>query len=95
MGRLDRNVSNYPDSARNIKGMPSDYLRRFYYDTCVYDPRVIDSLVERVGADRLILGSDYPVGEPDPVAFLRRCSLITEENLKAIAGGTAASLLAA
>ncbi|MES2534799.1 MAG: amidohydrolase family protein [Pseudomonadota bacterium] len=94
MGRLDRNVSNYPDSARNIKGMPSDYLRRFYYDTCVYDPRVIDSLIERVGADRLILGSDYPVGEPDPVAFLRRCSSITDENLKAIAGGTAASLLA-
>ncbi|UUZ62185.1 amidohydrolase [Polaromonas sp. P1-6] len=93
MGRLDRNVTNYPDSARNIRGLPSDYLRRFYYDTCVYDPQVIDSLIERVGADRLILGSDFPVGEPDPVAFLRRCASLRDEDLPAIAGGTAARLL--
>jgi hypothetical protein len=36
MGRLDRNILK-PEAVPNIKGRPSDYLRHFYYDTCVYD----------------------------------------------------------
>ena len=93
MGRMDRNAVNRPDTLRNTNGKkPSDYLRSFYYDTCVYDPQVLEALIERVGADRLLMGSDYPVGESDPVAFLKRCGLEGEE-LAAVAGGNAARLL--
>jgi hypothetical protein len=35
MRRLDRNILE-PEAVANIKGGPSDYLRHFYYDTCVY-----------------------------------------------------------
>jgi aminocarboxymuconate-semialdehyde decarboxylase len=91
-GRLDRNVTNMPDSVRNISAAPSDYLRRFHYDTCVYDVSILQALAERVGTDRLVLGSDYPVGDEDHVGFVRSAGF-DERELEAILGGTAASLL--
>ena len=93
MGRLDRNAVNRPDTLKNTAGRkPSDFLRSFYYDSCVYDTRVLRALLERVGADRLVLGSDYPVGEHDPVGFLRNAG-VSGEDLANMAGGTAARLL--
>lgn len=59
------NVTNVPE--KNISRKPSDYLRSFYYDTCIYDPAVLFALVQCVGADRLVMSSDYPVGELDPL----------------------------
>ena len=93
LGRLDRNTANRPDTVRNTGGnTPSTFLRSFYYDSCVYDPLVLKVLLERVGADRLVMGSDYPVGEKDPVGWLRGCGLAGEDLAK-IAGGNAARLL--
>jgi predicted TIM-barrel fold metal-dependent hydrolase len=46
---------------------------------------------ERVGADRLVMGSDYPVGEKDPVGFVR--SLFGEEEAAMTCGGNAERLL--
>ena len=93
MGRMDRNTANRPDTVRNMGGRrPSEFLRAFHYDTCVYDPAVLRVLVERVGVDRLVMGSDYPVGEADPVGWLRSCG-VEGEDLAAVAGGNAARLL--
>ena len=92
-GRLDRNVTNMPDSVRNISARPSEYLRRFYYDTCVYDVSILDALIRRVGADRLVMGADYPVGDDDPVAFVCQSTLVDEAQRAAITGGTAAQIL--
>jgi aminocarboxymuconate-semialdehyde decarboxylase len=93
MGRMDRNTANRPDTVRNTGGRkPSEFLRSFHYDTCVYDPQVLKVLLERVGADRLVMGSDYPVGEPDPVGWLRAAG-VAGDDLAAIAGGNAARLL--
>jgi len=93
MGRMDRNTANRPDTVRNMEGQsPSAFLRRFYYDSCVYDPAVLKVLIERVGADRIVMGSDYPVGEKDPVAWLKECGLAGAE-LEQVAGGNAARLL--
>jgi len=93
MGRVDRNAANRPDSVRHLNGQqPSDLLARFYYDTCVYDPRVLRVLIDRVGVDRLVMGSDYPVGEKDPIAWLSEASL-EGEALEAVAGGNAERLL--
>jgi aminocarboxymuconate-semialdehyde decarboxylase len=93
MGRLDRNVTNLPYSTKNISKLPSEYLRDFYYDSCTYDARTLEILVERVGADRIVLGGDYPVAALDPIDFLDQATALTDEQRAAIAGGTAASLL--
>lgn len=92
LGRLDRNVTNYPESTKNIAGKPSDYLRRFYYDTCVYDPAVLQTLIERIGADRFVIGSDFPVGEKDPVGFVRAIPTLTEASRQLITGKNAETL---
>ena len=93
LGRLDRNTANRPDTVRNTGGnTPSTFLRSFHYDSCVYDPQVLKVLLDRVGADRLVMGSDYPVGEKDPVGWLRECG-VAGEDLAKIAGGNAARLL--
>lgn len=93
LGRVDRNTINRPDTVRNTGGMtPSAFLRSFYYDTCVYDPKVFKVLLERVGADRLVMGSDYPVGEQDPVKWVRDTG-VTGTDLVNIVGGNAARLL--
>jgi aminocarboxymuconate-semialdehyde decarboxylase len=79
---------------KNIGGRnPSEFLRAFHYDTCVYDPKVLKVLLERVGAERLVLGSDYPVGERDPVGWLRDECGLTGADLAKVAGGNAARLL--
>ena len=92
-GRLDRNVQNMPDSAVHITQPPSAYLRRLYYDTCVYEPSTLSALVHQVGAGRLLMGSDWPVGDGDPVGFVERCPELNEADRQAILGGTAAALL--
>jgi len=59
---------------------------------CVYDTNVLKVLLERIGADRLVMGSDYPVGEKNPTAFIEQANISkTEKQL--ICGGNAARLL--
>lgn len=91
-GRLDRNFRNRPATASNIAKVPSEYLRAFHLDTCVYDPAVLSVLLERVGPDRLVLGTDYPVGDADPLAILHAAGVAGGE-LEAIVEGNAARLL--
>jgi aminocarboxymuconate-semialdehyde decarboxylase len=92
-GRLDRNVHNMPDSTVNISQAPSEYLRRLYYDTCVYEPSTLAALIAQVGADHVLMGSDWPVGEADPVGFVERCAALDDAGRRAVLGGNAASLL--
>jgi aminocarboxymuconate-semialdehyde decarboxylase len=92
-GRLDRNVQNMPDSARNISRRPSEYLSQLYYDTCLYEPAMLAALVDRVGAERIVMGSDYPVGEADPIGFVERCDALSDADRAAVLGATAARLL--
>ena len=92
MGRLDRNARERPWTTKNISKKPSEYLTDFYYDSCVYDPRTLELLIERVGIDRIVLGGDYPVADLDPLDFLDTVN-ITDEDRARIAGNNAISLL--
>jgi aminocarboxymuconate-semialdehyde decarboxylase len=92
LGRLDRNILK-PEAVANIKGKPSDYLRHFHYDTCVYDPLALEMLFRRVGSDRIVLGADYPVGDVDPVGVVKAAVSLPRHELRMVAAGTAARLL--
>jgi aminocarboxymuconate-semialdehyde decarboxylase len=83
-GRVDRNVTNFPISAVNISKLPSEYLREFYYDSCVYSPDVMAALIKVVGVDRIVLGGDYPVGLSDPVAALHATPLLSKQDVEKI-----------
>jgi aminocarboxymuconate-semialdehyde decarboxylase len=91
--RLDRNVTAHPPSAQNLKRLPSEYLRCFYYDSCVYGPTVLDALIRRVGVDRVIFGTDYPFGEQDPVAGVAKCPDLSPADVERIVSNTPARIL--
>lgn len=93
MGRLDRNWENVPQIRQNIAKLPSEYLRDFYYDTCVYGADVLEALVKRVGADRIVFGTDYPVGERDPFTTLKACTTLSEADREMITRTTPAKIL--
>jgi aminocarboxymuconate-semialdehyde decarboxylase len=93
MGRLDRNIEKAETRVNIGERKPSDYLRHFYYDTCVYDPLALEMLFRRVGADRILLGADYPVGGSDPVGEVKEAVTLSNEDLRLVAAGTAARLL--
>jgi aminocarboxymuconate-semialdehyde decarboxylase len=92
-GRIDRNYADKPATRINMSKAPADYLRMLHYDTCVYDDSVLERLVEKVGADRIVLGSDYPVGDPASVAFVRRCRTLNEAQQEQVLWKNAAQLL--
>jgi aminocarboxymuconate-semialdehyde decarboxylase len=92
MGRIARNYIEKPTTRANMSKAPDEYLRMLYYDTCVYDPVTLQALVAAVGADQVLLGSDYPVGEMKPVAFIVQTTGISAADKDKIIGGNAARL---
>ncbi|MFJ9120242.1 amidohydrolase family protein [Streptomyces sp. NPDC102394] len=82
------------EDARGCAEPPSAYLRRMWFDALVYTPRALRHLVEEVGADRVVLGTDHPfdMGVTDPLARLDAAGLPPAERA-AIAGGNALDLL--
>jgi aminocarboxymuconate-semialdehyde decarboxylase len=96
IGRLDRGYAAKPNvTALNVDSAPSSFLRRFYYDTVVHSPGALRFLVERVGADRVVLGSDYPfpMGDPEPVVTVLD-SALDETTTAGLIGGNAIQALA-
>jgi aminocarboxymuconate-semialdehyde decarboxylase len=60
LGRLE-NAWQHRDVARGVSAHPpSHYLDRFYVDSAVFDPRALQLLIDVLGEDRVMLGSDYP-----------------------------------
>jgi aminocarboxymuconate-semialdehyde decarboxylase len=80
---------------KNLPKPPTESLDRFYFDTIVHSKEVLEFLVGNAGADRVLLGSDYPfdMGMPDGVLQVRGLSIPAAEQT-AILGGRAQALLA-
>lgn len=94
IGRSDHAWSARSDAGACCAHPPSSYLRRLYFDSLVHDPHVLRELVRVAGADRVLLGSDFPfdMGTEDPVAALRAARL-PDADFHAVRGGNAAALL--
>jgi len=81
---------------RKLDKPPTDSLKRFYFDTIVHSKEALAFLVGHAGADRVLLGSDYPfdMGMPEGVSQVRGLSISAAEQ-SAILGGRARALLGA
>ncbi|MDX3661774.1 amidohydrolase family protein [Streptomyces sp. ID05-26A] len=92
IGRADHAWRVRPD-ARGCAEPPSEYLRRLWFDSLVHSPEELGALVRKVGADRVLLGSDHPfdMGTPGPLAALDAAGLAAGER-DAIAAGNAEKL---
>jgi aminocarboxymuconate-semialdehyde decarboxylase len=93
MGRIDRNYLEKANTRVNMSKPPIDYLRMLYFDSCVYERPVLQHLVDKVGAERVLLGSDYPVGELRPIEFVTATDMLSQAQKASIVGTNAAALL--
>jgi aminocarboxymuconate-semialdehyde decarboxylase len=81
MGRLDRAWHGRPE-ARRIPQPPSKYQRRLYYDTVTGSEEALRFLLDQVGADRVVLGSDWPFvpWKPSPGGWVQSLQSLTQEE---------------
>ena len=84
--RMDHAWKVRPEVRKLTADAPSSYLKRLWFDTCVFAPQLIDALVATVGIDRVMMGSDYPfdMGDDDPVGLVRRTKLSHSELEKVL-----------
>ncbi len=94
IGRLDHGTRERAE-LKYMKQLPSAYLRRFTYDTIGHDDEINRNLIRQVGADRVLLGSDYcfDMGLQEPVHTVERLHDVSEDQRDLILGKTAARLL--
>jgi aminocarboxymuconate-semialdehyde decarboxylase len=95
VGRLDR-VARVREEARGrSRRRPSAYLRRFHYDTVIHHELALRYLVDLVGSDRVVVGSDYrfDMGCLDPVRTIREIRQLPKADRARILGGAAAEKL--
>ena len=93
-GRIDHAWGARSDAQAGLPKPPTHYLRKIYFDNVVFTPHQLEYLVKVYGADKIVMGTDYPydMADYDPVEHVLSASLSEEDTAK-VAGGTAARLL--
>ena len=92
LGRLE-NAWHRRDIARGKSGHPpSHYCDRFSVDSAVFDPRALRLLVDVMGEDRVMLGSDapFPLGEADVGTLVSNSDLSDTAKAKILEGNAKA-----
>ena len=92
-GRLDRCHEMIPACSAAIKDKPSEYLKRIWYDTVVYDQRALEMCIAVAGSpDRVLYGSDYPHNIGDMPGCLARVDALPGAQAKRVRGAAAREL---
>jgi aminocarboxymuconate-semialdehyde decarboxylase len=95
IGRIDHGAKVRPEIQKlNLPQVPSKYLQRFTFDTIVHSKSVMEFVISEVGAERIMIGSDYclDMGYDRPVHFLDDVDM-TSAQRRLISGENAARLL--
>ena len=94
IGRLD-NGYRLAGARATIPRAPSTYISQYWFDSIAYNPQMLRYLAATYGADRLVMGSDYPLGGglPHPVAEVKALGFSPADE-QAVLGGNAGRLLA-
>ena len=95
LGRAENAWHKRHDVIGTSRYPPSHYLGRFYVDSAVFDERALRLLVDTVGADRVVVGSDYPypLGERPAGGVVRAASFLDEAARAKILSGNARTFL--
>ena len=94
-GRMDHAYHARKDVREGLPLAPTEYLKRMYFDTMVFEPDQLAFLIDKYGADHIVMGTDYPydMGEDDPNGLVARVPNLSDGDKSAICGTTAAGLL--
>ncbi len=94
-GRIDAGFQAYPECKVNISKPPSHYLRQIWMDSLCYDQDVLMSTYAFSGAEKIVLGSDFPHQIADLENAVERIKQmkIGDDEKEKILGGNAARLL--
>jgi aminocarboxymuconate-semialdehyde decarboxylase len=86
MGRLDRGWQVRSEARVHIQHPPSTYQRRLYYDCITSSEPALRFLIDQVGVDRVVLGSDWPfvAWEPSPPGWVQGLQSLTQEEKEKI-----------
>ena len=92
--RLDHSYGLRVDLQKTIPHKPSAYLKKLYFDTIVHSVAALQYLIQVVGADRVVIGTDYPMamGDFEPVRKIQQLNL-TEAERDQVLGANAARAL--
>jgi len=85
IGRIEHGFNVRPDlCAVDNDVNPKKYLGKFFLDSLVHDPTVLDYIIKLIGEDKIMLGSDYPfpLGEEIPGTLIRESNLSAEITKK-------------
>ncbi len=93
-GRMDRGFVIRAE-CKHLPRPPSEYLKRFTYDTISYNEDILADLVKLVGVDRIMVGSDYcfDIAYEEPIKFVEGVKSLTSEQKQQIIWSNAAKLL--
>ena len=94
-GRIDHGWRAREDVSEGVPLQPSEYLKRFFFDTMVFESDQLKYLIDKFGADHIMLGTDYPydMGDEDPLETIGKIEGLTQDQIDLISGGNAARLL--
>lgn len=96
LGRLERGFRAVPGRvAVAAMRSPAEVAGQLYYDTVLHSPQALRFLIDLVGPDHVLLGSDYPfeMGDLDPLQTLRAVPRLTETEFEAVSSASFESLL--
>jgi aminocarboxymuconate-semialdehyde decarboxylase len=87
-GRMRHAHGFQPEAASRLRESPEDSIRRFYFDTLTHDDTLLRALIDYVGPDHVLLGSDYPfdMGDARHVDTLRALGLAPDMEAAILAG---------
>ena len=95
IGRFIHGFNVRPEPKTKTQTSPAELLRRFYFDCLTHDPQAARHLINRVGADRVVIGSDHPfdMAPPDLMGAIDAIPGLTATEREYLSSVTALSLL--
>jgi len=93
-GRWEHGYKQRPEAKQHIQRPPSEYFRQLYFDSLTHSTQTLNYLVESVGPDRIMMGTDYPfdMGDYTSVKSIAALPHTTEAQKQRMWGDTAQEL---